>query len=158
MTQAATKAQVAAFGAVISIGGVTGATGTETFTPIGEIVGTAKVSGMKFASADVSTFASNVKRKVGTMVDYGTVTFTTLRVSTDAGQAAVVAACATGQLYDFKIQLVPNGAAGQVTTGDLIAFSALVTEAGGFDLDMNKASEYSFTLDIDGVWTVTEGA
>ncbi len=158
MTQAATKAQVTATGVVISIGGVTGAGGSEVFNPIGEITGTAKVGGLKNNVIDVSTFGANVKRKLGGMVDYGQVTFTTLRVSNDVGQAALVAAAATGSLYDFKIQLAPNTPAGQTSVGDLIAFSAIVTEAGGFDMDMSKASEYSFTLDIDGVWTITEGS
>ena len=157
MSNATTKAQATAVGTVIEIGGVTGSTGTETFTPIGAIT-TAKVSGLKVGVTDASTFLANVKRKLGTLVDYGTVTLTTLRVSNDAGQAAVVAAAATAQLYDFKIQLPVNGAAGQTTTGDLIAFSAIVTEAGGFDLDLNKQPDYTFTLEIDGAWTVTEGA
>jgi len=157
MTQAISKAQSTAVGTIISIGGVTGATGTETFTPVGSITN-AKVSGLKIATTDVSTFLANVKRKLGTIVDYGTVTFTTLRVSNDAGQAAVIAAAATAQNYDFKIQLEPNSAASQTTIGDLITFSALVSEAGGFDLDLNKQPDYSFTLEIDGAWVVTEGS
>ena len=157
MSQAASKAQATAVGTVISIGGVTGSTGTETFTPIGELTN-AKFSGLKVGVADVSTFAANTKRKLGTLIDYGTFSATMLRVSTDAGYAAVIAAAATAELYDFKVQLMPNTAAGQTTTGDLIAFSGVVTEAGGFDLALNKASEGTLSIDIDGAWTVTEGS
>lgn len=157
MSQPASKAQSTAVGTVISIGGVTGATGTETFTPIGAIT-SAKFSGLKVGVADVSTFDANTKRKLGTLIDYGTFTCTTIRVSNDAGQAATIAAAASAKLYDFTVQLEPNEAAGQTTTGDLIAFSGVVTEAGGFDMDLNKQSDYTFTVDIDGEWTVTEGA
>jgi hypothetical protein len=157
MSQAASKAQANGAGTVVSIGGVTGATGSETFTPLGEITD-AKFSGIKMATTDVSTFAANVKRKLGTIADYGTFTFTTLRVSNDPGQAAVIAACATGSLYDFTIQLVPNAAAGQVTTGDLIKFSGIVTEAGGFDLSLTKQADATVTIEIDGAWVITEGA
>jgi hypothetical protein len=157
MTQAASKAQATAVGTVISIGGVTGATGTEVFTALGEITN-AKFSGLKVNVADVSTFASNYKRKLGTQIDGGTFTATMLRVSTDAGYTAVIAACASAALYDFKVQLEPNLAGGQTTTGDLIAFSGIVTEAGGFDLDLNKPAEGALTIEIDGQWTVTEGS
>jgi hypothetical protein len=156
MSNATTKAQATAVGTVISIGGVTGATGTETFLPLGSITD-AKVSGVKVATTDVTTFVAAVKRKLGTIADYGTVTVTTLRVSNDPGQAAVVAAGTTGQCYDFKIQL-PVNTATQTTTGDLIAFSAIVTESGGFDLSLSKQPDFTCTLEIDGAWVFTEGA
>jgi hypothetical protein len=157
MSQAASKAQANGVGTVISIGGVTGATGTETFVPIGELTD-AKFSGIKVAVTDVSTFAANTKRKLGTMVDYGTFSATVLRVSNDAGQAAVIAAAASAALYDFKVQLEPNEAAGQTTTGDLITFSGVITEAGGFDLSLTKQADGTLSIDIDGAWSVTEGA
>jgi len=159
MPQPASKAQSTAVGTVISIGGVTGVVTSPptAFEPIGEVT-SAKFSGIKTGVADVSTFDANVKRKLGTLIDYGTFTCTTIRVSTDTGQAAVIAAAASAKLYDFKVQLEPNTAAGQTTTGDLIEFSGVVTEAGGFDLDLNKQSDFTFTIDIDGEWTITEGA
>ena len=157
MANVPSKAQANGAGTVVSIGGITGSTGTETFLPVGAITD-AKFSGMKGAVTDVSTFAANVKRKLGTIVDYGTFTFTTLRVSNDPGQAACVAACAAGSLYNFEIQLVPNTAAGQTATGDLIKLSGVVTEAGGFDLSLTKQADATVTIDIAGAWTITEVA
>ena len=154
----ASLAQAAGTGAVISIGGVTGAGGTETFIPIGE-VSDAKLSGRKLATTSTTNFDSlGVARKLGTILDYGQATLTVMRVSGDAGQVAVLAANVAAVAYDFKIQMPKNTRAGQTSTGDLISFSALVTEAGDFDISLTKQSDYTFTLDIDGAYTVTAGS
>ncbi len=152
-TQTANPAQTGA-GAVISIGGVTG--GTSTFVPIGEII-SAKQQGMKRAVTPTTNLTSGqVARKLGTVLDNGTITITVTRVSSDAGQAAVQAALLAGSAYDFKIVLPI--APGQTTTGDTITFSAIVTEAGNFDIDISKAVESTITLDIDGAMTTVLGS
>jgi hypothetical protein len=156
MTQAISKANSPAVGTVVSIGGVTGAGGT-TFTPVGGIHD-AKFSGIKVPTTDVSTFALLAKRKMGTLPDFGTFTFTTLRETNDAGQIAMTAAAASAASYDFKVQLPIDTAIGQTTTGDLIVFSAIVTEAGGFDISLTKQADVSYTIEIDGAWTITAGA
>ena len=151
-------AQAVGTGSVVSIGAVTGSTGTETFTVIGE-VSDAKFSGRKRATTSTTSFASlGVARKLDTIVDYGQFTCTVLRVSNNAGQVAIINANTVGGTWDFKVQLPVNTKAGQTTTGDLITFSGIVTEAGDFDISLTKASEYTFTVDIDGSWTVTAGS
>ena|SRR5579859_7757915 len=156
MSQATSKANSPAFGTVVSIGGVTGAGGT-TFVAVGQIHD-AKLSGIKTPTVDVSTFAQLAKRKLGTLPDYGTFTFTVLRETGDAGQTAMTAAAASAAAYDFKLQLPIDTAAGQATTGDLITFSGIVTEAGGFDISLTKQADISYTIELDGAWTVTAGA
>ena len=97
-------------------------------------------------------------RKLDTIIDYGQFTCTVLRVSNNAGQIAIVNANAVGGNWDFKVQLPINTKIGQTTTGDLVTFSGIVTEAGDFDLSVTKASEYTFTVDIDGAYIVTAGS
>jgi hypothetical protein len=160
MSQSPSKASSLAIGTTVSIGFPTGYPGmSETFTPVGEVT-TAKFSGIKVPTVDVSNFATPAKRKMATLPDYGTFTFTVLQVPNDAGQAAMLAAAASTVPYDFQIQLpvdeeVYEYSSPPVTTGTMIAFSGIVTEAGGFDIDLTKASEISYTVEIDGVWTVT---
>jgi hypothetical protein len=151
-------AQPSGVGAVVSIGGVTGASGTETFTVIGEVAD-AKFSGRKLATSSTTNFDSlGYARKVGTILDFGQFTCTVERVGNDAGQLALIAANASRVAYDFKVQLPINPKIGQTTTGDLITFSGLVTEAGDFDISLTKASEYTFTIEIDGAYTVVAGS
>jgi hypothetical protein len=151
-----TGAQVAGTGTVVSIGGPTGE--TDTYVAIAGITDF-KLSGRKTATTSVTTFGSaGAARKLGTITDYGQATFTTIRISNDPGQVAVIAANATAGLYDFEVQLPKNTAAGQTTTGDLIKFSGIVTDAGDFEASLTKQSEYTFTIDIDGAYVTTEGA
>jgi hypothetical protein len=153
---AVSKAQATGIGAVVSIGGITG--GTDTFVVIGEVT-TAKLAGAKRGIVTTTSFDSGgVASKLGTVLDSGQVTLTTTRVSSDAGQLAVIAAFNTqpAAAYDFKIVLPL--APGQLTTGDTITFSAVVSAAGDFDIDISKQSEYTFTLDISGQKGFTAGA
>jgi hypothetical protein len=157
-TASLSKGQVAGIGAVISIGALTGTTGTETFTPIGEI-NDGKFSGFKRNTTPTTNFNSGgLVTNLSTTLDYGTFTGTVIRVSNDAGQMALSAALVQGGAYDFEIQLEPNAADGQTTTGDLVTFSAIVTEAGAFDLSLTKASEFPITLTINGAVTFTAGS
>jgi hypothetical protein len=151
-------AQAAGTGSVVSIGGVTGVTGSETFTVIGE-VSDAKFTGRKRGTTSVTNFASlGIARKLDTTVDYGQFTCTVLRVGNDAGQTAIINANAVGGTWDFKVQLPINAKIGHATTGDLITFSGIVTEAGDFDISLSKASEFTFTVDIDGAYNVVAGS
>jgi hypothetical protein len=160
-TSPRSKAQAVGTGAVISIGsltGTTGSTGTETFTVIGE-VSDGKFSGRKRSTTSVTNFDSaGIARKLDTIVDYGQMTMTVTRVSNDPGQLAVIVANAAGGAYDFTVQLEPNVLAGQVAKGDLITFSGIVTDAGDFDLSLTKQADFSFSIDIDGPYTVTAGS
>src|ERR1700734_1986468 len=140
------KGQASGIGAIISIGAVTGSTGTETFVPIGEI-SDGKFSGFKRNTTPTTSFGTGgVVTNLSTTIDYGTFTGTVIRVTSDAGQVALMAALVQGGSYDFEVQLEPNAADGQVTKGDLATFSAIVTEAGAFDLSLTKASEFTLTL------------
>jgi hypothetical protein len=153
---AISKAQATGTGCVISIGGPTG--GTDTFVAIGEIL-TAKLAGAKRGVVTTTSFDSNgVASKLGTVLDSGNATLTTTRVSSDLGQLAVIAAfnAQPSVPYDFKIVLPL--APGQLATGDTVTFSAVVSAAGDFDMDISKQSENSFTLDISGPKGFTAGA
>jgi hypothetical protein len=157
-TATLSKGQVAGIGAVISIGGLTGSAGTETFVPVGE-VSDGKFSGFKRNTTPTTNFdTGGIVTNLSTTLDYGTFTGTVIRVSNDAGQIALMAALVQGGAYDFKIQLEPNAADGQTTTGDLSTFSAIVTEAGAFDLSLTKASEFPITLTINGAVDFTAGS
>jgi|GEM_PF-1978520 len=154
----ASLAQAVGTGSIISIGGVTGSTGTETFIPIGEI-SDGKFTGRKRAVTPTTSFASlGIARKLGTILDFGQFTCTVLRVGNDAGQTALIAANLAGGSYDFEVQLPINPKIGQTVAGDVVTLSGIVTEAGDFDLSLTKASEYTFTVDIDGSYTVTAGS
>jgi hypothetical protein len=150
-TPVPSKAQVLGAGCTLSIGSITGTTGTETFTPLGEL------TDFKFASIKRSTttntnFSSGqTVQKLGTLLDFGSLTGTYNRVSTDAGQLALIAANANGAAYDFELQLEPNPLAGQTTTGDLYKVSGIVTEAGAFDLSQTKVSSCTFTIELNSV-------
>ncbi len=149
--------QVSGIGTIISIGSVTGAGGTETFTPIGE-VSDGKFTGRKLATVMTTSFDSQgVARKIATILDYGQFSGTVLRVSNNAGQMACHAAQVARVAYDFKVQL-PVDPRTQTTTGDLYTFSAIVTDVGNFDISISKASEFTLTLDIDGATTFTAGS
>ena len=149
--------QVTGIGTIISIGGVTGATGTEVFTPLGEVLD-AKFTGRKLGTVMTTSFdSSGIARKIATVLDYGQFSGTVLRVSNNAGQMACHAAQVARVAYDFKVQLPVNPKT-QTTTGDLYTFSAIVTEVGSFDMSISKPSEFALTLDIDGAITFTAGS
>jgi hypothetical protein len=150
-------AQVFGTGAVLSVGGATGVTGSETFIPVGEIKD-AKLSGRKTSTTMATSFASlGIAQKLGTITDLGTATFTYNYIGNDAGQLAIAAAQLTRQAYDFKIQIPMNPLIGQVVKGDLFAFSGIVTEAAGIDFAIDKVSESTLTLDLNS-YTITAGS
>jgi hypothetical protein len=151
------KSAIIGAGSVLSVGAITGATGTETFVPVGEI-SDAKFDGFKRSTTTNTNFDDGqITQYLGTLLDYGTFSGTYNRVSNNAGQLAMVAALQNGGAYDFKLQLPVEPLLGQTTTGDLVAFSAIVTEAGSFDLSQTKVSTCSFTLQLNS-YTFTAGS
>ncbi len=156
-TYTGSKGQVAGIGATVSIGSATGTSGTETFTAIGEITDL-KFAGRKRATVDATNFGSGGnKRILGGVLDWGSATITVTRVPNDAGQLAVVAANLAGVAYDLQFQLPIDKQASQTTTGDEIAASAIVTEVN-FDVSLTKATEFTFTVEFDGPYTITPGS
>lgn len=155
MANASKAISSGALGASLSIGGVTG--GTDTFVAIGEL-NDITPSGRKLDVIKVSQFGSTTYGKIGTILDAGQLTCKLNFVPSDAGQLAVLAAANARVPYDFQLQMPPNAKAGQTTKGNLYAFSALVSDYSGPAIATTKADELSFTLDIDGDWTVTPGS
>jgi hypothetical protein len=142
-------------GSALSIGGVTGSTGTETFTLIGEAK-TSGISGAQWGTDDTTNFQSGADQEFLTTVrNNGSLRIDGNRVSSDAGQVAVEAAFASGSKYDFKLVLPLTAV--QTTTGDTYTFSALV-EQREFTVDVTKAISYSVTLKISGPVTLTVGS
>ncbi|MGF7180388.1 hypothetical protein [Tunturiibacter psychrotolerans] len=159
MPTVASKAAVLGAGTVLSIGGVTGATGTETFLPVGELTDI-KFDGFKRETAQNTNFDSGqIRQDLGTILDYGSISGTYNRVSTNTGQLAMIAALQStgGNAYDFKLQLPVNALLAQTTTGDLYTISGIVTEAGAFDLSQTKVSTSNFSIKINS-FTFTAGS
>jgi hypothetical protein len=147
----ASKAVVIGSGTILSIVGVTGATGTPTPLPIGEITG-AKFSGWKTATAKNTNFDSgNVEQSLGTLFNWGTLTATYNNVVSNPGQLALLAAAKALVSYDFTLQLPPNPLAGQTTTGNLYTISGIVTSAGAFDTDQTKVSTADLEVTINNI-------
>jgi hypothetical protein len=107
------------------IGGVTGASGSETFTIVGEIRDPG-LTGQKWDLVEVTNTQSTVKERKASILDPGNFKCEGNRVPTDAGQLVVETAFGSGLPYDFKIQYPINTAVGQTTTGDLYVFSGIV--------------------------------
>jgi hypothetical protein len=150
-TPVASKASVLGAGTVLSIGSPTGTTGTETYVPIGEL-NDFKFDGWKMGTTNNTNFDSGqVAQKLGTILDYGTLSGTYNNVSNNAGQMALLAAMKSGVAYDFKLQLPVQPLLSQSTAGDSYALSGIVTEAGGFDISQTKVSQASFSIDLNSV-------
>jgi hypothetical protein len=156
-TPVASKAVVLGAGSVLSIGGPTGSTGTETFTPIGELTDFSLDSQTVAITNNTNFDSGQIVKKLGTLLDFGKLSGTMNFVPTNAGQMALLAARNSGVAYDFTLQLLPQPLWGETTTGRLYAISGIVTEAGGFDLSQTKVSQGKFTIDINSI-TVTPGA
>ena len=145
------KAQVLGAGCTLSILGITGVVPAGSPVAIGELTDF-KFNSIKRATTTNTNFDSGqTVQKLGTLLDFGSLTGTYNRVSTNAGQLALIAANANGAAYDFQLQLEPNALAGQTTTGDLYKLSGIVTEAGAFDLSQSKVSSCTFTIELNSV-------
>jgi hypothetical protein len=111
-----------------------------------------KFNSIKRATTTNSNFDSGQNvQKLGTMLDFGSLTGTYNRVSNNARQMALIAANLNVATYDFQLQREPNPAINQTTTGDLYKLSGIVTEAGAFDLSQTKVSSCTFTIELNSV-------
>lgn len=157
------KGSIAA-GTVLSVGGITDSGSGVALTPIGRL-SDAPLNPAKWQFQDVTSFDSVSTDANGNVVvdaEYlathradGSATWKFFRVSSDAGQAALVAASADGFARDFTVQLPKQR--DQATTGDLIAFSAFVQPAS-LSLAPTKVTESSVDLKITGPFTITIGS
>lgn len=156
MTYTASKAQ-AGRGVLLSIGSVSGATLSTSWTVIGEIKNPG-IKGSKVNTVDTSNTQSGIfKEFLATMMDPGSLSLTGNRVSNDAGQIAVEAAYASLLKYDWKVQYPINVQAGQSTAGDFYTFSALV-ESRDFPVETEGLAGYELGLKISGAITPTLGS
>lgn len=147
-------------GTVLSIGPAASATGTPAYTPIGEVLSADPSGGTRNVVKWTELDNLYAQKRSGT-IDAGELTMKVARVATDAGQIALKAAWldATGQPYLFKVQLYPNTAAGQATTGDSGVFPAIISKYNELgSLNPEGLIQTEFTLDITGPMTVTPGS
>ena len=135
----------------------TGTASTPTWTLVGE---TFKLDlKPKMGTEEATSFDSAALEYIATIADGGELPFSCNRVSTDTGQAAVMAAgplgASAGALKQF--QVTAPKAVGQTTTGDVWGCSAIVTE---FNPAFEPAKKTVMTgvLRISGLPTYTEGS
>jgi hypothetical protein len=145
---------------VVSIGPLTG-TSSPTYTVIGEVFDVQK-SGAKRTVLNPTNFNSTAVEKLDApLADYGQVKLSFNRVSNDPGQEALIAAFNAGGSYLFKVQLPPDPKLGQTgtgATGDLYSFSAIISAGPEFGLSLDKLTQPTVTLEINGADTLTAGA
>lgn len=149
------KAQTG-LGAVLSIGGISGAGGSETFIPVAQL---RKIPFKmpKWKTTDTTNFQSSVETVGKTIPGVTELTLEGDRLVSDAGQAAIVTAYASPEAYDFKIQLLMNPAIPQTVAGDLITFTAKVTD---LDMNLDVAAEIPFkcSMTYDSLPIITPGS
>ena len=150
----ASKAKVGR-GTVVSIGGQTGAAGTENLIKVGEVM-ESSFTGSAWATEDVTNFDSNVDDEfLTTTRNNGELTLKYNVIDSDPGQQALIAAYNTGFKYDFTVQLKPGQ--GQ-TTGTSYAFSALVMTIFDIPVTTRGVIQSSGKLKISGPITPTYGS
>ncbi len=135
----------------------TGTASSPTFTTVGESLDVSPAA--KMMTEEATNFQSTATEYIATIVDGGEIKFTANRISTDAGQAAVVAVgpygATPGVLKMFQITAPMEGA--QVSVGDIWAFSAIVVEFNpAFKPD--KKTTMSGSLRTSNGLTFTEGS
>jgi hypothetical protein len=109
-----------------------------------------------WGTEDVTNFESpGASEHIATFLENKEITFQGNRVASDAGQAAVEAAYATGQPVAFTIQLPISGS--QTVTGDSFTFSAIVV-LPSFSLTPTKVVKFSLKVQPTGAWTKTAGS
>ncbi len=139
-------------GSVLSIG-TTGT--TPTFTVIGEVM-SAEFSGNTAKTVDTTSFDSgSFSEFLPVIIDSGTVKLAGNRVSSDAGQIAVLAAFVGLQVLPFTLVLPMTSA--QTTSGDSIQFNALI-EGNDFSVAVDKQVTFSVSLKVSGPITTVAGA
>jgi hypothetical protein len=154
-TYTSSKASVAQ-GSTISIGPLASATGSPTYTPISEVQ-QISWTGAKTTVLTTTNLSSTAVEKLNGLPDFGQVKMTMNRVTTDAGQLALAAAFSTPGKYLFQVQEPVDATIGQTTTGNMYALQAIVSEGPSFDLETNKATTVTYTLEISGAPAFTAG-
>jgi hypothetical protein len=155
MAYTSTQAQ-SGNGSILAIN--TGTVSSAIWTTVGEISDIAQ-SGKTNKSDDATNLQSSAEEFIPTILTPGSWGLTLNRVSGDAGQAAVLASfnALPPTIKQYKITL-PK-AAGQSTTGDAFAFSAMVEEFN--DLGTVKADKKISTqakLKVSGPIVLTVGS
>jgi hypothetical protein len=124
-----------------------GATPTESFTTVGEVLNFSGPEGSAPA-IDVTSFDSTATEVIAGLPDNGEVSFDTNFVGGNAQQQGLEADRIAGTLRNFRLQLNDN--ASSPTT---YAFSAIVTKVGLAGGDSNQAYKLSITLRVSGATT-----
>jgi hypothetical protein len=134
------------------------ATSPPTWVEIGEPKGAQFSDKNEFD--DATNLQSTAKEFVATLADPGKLNVDLNRVSTDAGQAAVLAsyhATPAPTKLQYLVVFPINTAAGQTSYPDARMFSAYV-ESMSPDIKTNKIIGDKFTLQISGPITEIEGS
>ena len=129
---------------------------SSTFTPIFEILSFTQ-SNHTNKTVDVTNLNSTAEEWISVLKSSTNYELTLNRVSTDPGQAGLIAAFGTGALTDFKIVLPLE--AGQSTTGDTYTFSAIVEDMNDLaDVAPNKQVTSKVKLKTSGAVAFAAGA
>jgi len=144
------KGTVPAGSIVLGIGSATSSTPSTTYQAVGGITDISG-SGVKLGTVASTDVTSRNVRRLGTTLDFGTITATIKNANSDTGQTSVSAAQLAAVPYDFVVQYHDVDAAKTVT----IAFSALVTDFGAVDLGDEKVNTSKVELTLDGAWSIT---
>lgn len=151
MSYTKTQAQTGK-GTVVAIN--TGTVTTPVWTPIFEMADITP-SGYENKTDDATNLNSTAVERVFTIQDGGTWDVTGNRISTDAGQAAVVTAFQSGAAAQFKITLPLL--ASQMTGGDNFGFYAIVTKWNP-SVKVDKIVKVAGTFATTNGVTYTEGS
>lgn len=156
-----TAAPLLGTGTALSIGTLGG---SPTYTAIAKLNKITPPT-IKAGTEDISTLDSGIWRQyIKTLLDGGELKITGLYASGDPGQQALQTAAlaspnqTNGATYPFKLQLPVDGAAGQTTTGDVIAFSGIVTEFAPGEVQADKTIPLEVSIKVSGAVTFTEGS
>jgi hypothetical protein len=153
MSYTGSKAQTG-LGSILAIN--TASSGTPVYTTIGEIT-KLNQSGKKNNTDDVTNLESTDEEFITTIPSPGTYAFTVNRVSSDAGQAALLTAFNSGAKTLFKITMPL--APGQTTTGDTQAFTAIVEDYNDSgSIEPKKTVTVEGSLKVSGAITFTAGS
>jgi hypothetical protein len=127
-----------------------------TFTKIAQVQKVTN-SGQKSNLADITNLdsASAFIERIPTTLDSGTLSFTVVVNTADAGQLMLLAAFQAQSKLTCKLQYPPVGSQ---TTGLLKTFSAYVTSAPAPTLAVTDASTFDAELTITGPVTDTAGS
>lgn len=153
MSYTTSKAR-SARGAVVSIGGQSGTSGADTYTPIYELKDVS-FNGGQFDKIDVSNFNSGVDKEfILGLRDNGEMSLKGNFIDGDPGQTALGAASDTGLKYNFKVQLQPGQ--GQSTGGSFV-IQGLVLSFLNITMNTSGAMEFDGKVAISGKPVYTPG-